>query len=73
MAHRYTSTKQLQTAFRKQFKGILDFKLITAFSGKGKMYNSDVRCTFIDWLSDLHNNGLISDRLANQAYLEPSK
>jgi hypothetical protein len=73
MAYQFTSTKQLQTAFRKEFKGKLDFKLITAFSGKGKMYNADVRVNFIDWLSDLHNNGLISDRLANQAYLEPSK
>ena len=68
----YTSTRAVQTAFRKEFKGVLDFTPITDYSGEGKMYKTDTRIAFADWLSDLKYNGLISQRLAESAYLEPT-
>lgn len=68
----YTSTRALQTAFRREFKGILDFKPITDYCGQGVMYKTDTRIAFADWLNYLRDEGLVSARLAETAYLEPT-
>ncbi len=69
--HIYKSTQSIATAFRKEFKHQLDFKIIPDHSGKGRMYKCDTRMTFCDWLYDLYKCGLISERLAQTAYLSP--
>ena len=71
--HIYKSTKQIQTAFRQEFKNKLDFKTIQDHSGKGRMYKCDTRVTFCDWLYNLYECDLISEKLAQTAYLSPSK
>lgn len=38
---------------------------ITSYDGKGKMYNTDTRVAFVDFVESLHRNGEISDALAN--------
>ena len=72
MKYQFTSTRQLRTAFRREFKGKLDFRLIPDYSGDGKMYKADVRVSFINWLDYLHRENLISDRLARSATIEPN-
>ena len=72
MAYQFTSNRQLRTAFRKEFKGQLDFNLIRDYSGTGKMYKTDVRVSFVDWIDYLHRENLISDRLAMSATFEPN-
>jgi len=67
----YKSTREIQTAFRQAFKTKLDFKPIQDHSGKGRMYKADTRMTFCDWLYDLYKCGLISEKLAQTAYLSP--
>ena len=72
MSFLFTSTRQLRTAFRREFKGKLDFRLIPDYSGDGKMYKADVRVSFVDWIDYLRNENLISDRLARSATIEPN-
>lgn len=67
----YKTTREIQTAFRKEFKGVLDFKLIQDYSGKGRMYKTDTRTAFCDWLYQLYQDGKITERLAQNAYLAP--
>lgn len=67
----YKSTREIQSAFRKEYKNTLDFKIIPDYSGKGRMYKTDTRVAFCDWLYDLYKCGLISERLAQTAYLSP--
>ena len=66
----YKSTRELNKAFRQEFKGILNFKKIKSFSGNETMHVADTRCAFVDWLDQLHRDGLISDRLAQSATLK---
>lgn len=47
----------------------LDFKKITDYSGKGKMYKTDTRCAFVDYVDMLHRDGIINTTLANNAHL----
>jgi len=69
--HLYKSTRAIQTAFRQEFKNKLDFKPIQDHSGKGRMYKADTRITFCDWLYNLYKDDLISEKLAQTAYIHP--
>lgn len=68
MKYRITSVRQLRREFWETFPH-LTRKKITAYSGKGKMYVTDTRCAFVDWLDSLSKNGEISQELAERATL----
>ena len=42
---------------------------ITDYSGKGKMYPTDTRVAWTDWLDAMQKNGEISSALAERATL----
>jgi len=69
---RYTSNKQLNTAFRKEFKCTLDFKKLSnviGYSKETRYHKADTRIAFVDWIDQLHRDNQISDRLVKSAYL----
>lgn len=47
--------------------------LITDYSGTGKMYPTDVRTAFIDFVCDLYADGRISEQLRNTITLRPTE
>ncbi len=69
MHYTYTTQRQLRSAFWEQFPG-LPRKKITNYSGNGKMYRTDTRCAWCDWLDMLSKNGDISQELAYRATLD---
>ena len=71
----YTTQRQIRRAFW-QAAGAGEFtplrvtpKRITNYSGNGKMYNTDTRCCFVDWLDGLSKSGEVSEDLAQRATL----
>jgi len=68
MTYRITTQKQLRREFWQTFPH-LPRKKITNYSGNGKMYPTDTRCAFVDWLDMLSKNGDISQELAERATL----
>jgi hypothetical protein len=47
----------------------LSRKRIIDYSGQGRMYCTDTRCAWVDWVDTLNKNGEISDALADRATL----
>lgn len=68
MAYRITNQRQLRREFWETFPN-LPRRRITNYSGNGKMYPTDTRCAFVDWLDALSKNGDISSDLADRATL----
>lgn len=68
MKYRITSQKQLRREFWEAFPD-LPRKRITDYSGHGKMYPTDTRCAFADWLDALSKSGDVSQELAQRATL----
>jgi hypothetical protein len=66
--YQYTTQKQLRAAFWEQFPQ-LSRKRITDYSGRGKMYCTNTRCAWVDWLDCLSKSGEISQELAERATL----
>ena len=64
----YTTQVQLRRAFWLQHP-YLPHRRVKDYSGKGKMWPTDTRCTFNDWLDSLQKDGLISEALADRATL----
>jgi hypothetical protein len=64
----FKSNRSLVSAFKAQHTH-LSFKKLTDYSGVGKMYCTDTRVAFYDWIDYLVSNGDISDRLANSCNL----
>jgi hypothetical protein len=64
----YTTQKQIRAAFWEAFPD-LPRRKITNYSGDGKMYPTDTRCAFVDFLDALNKNGQVSDKLADRATL----
>ena len=66
-----TSQKELRREFWAEFAGVkgISKRMITDYSGNGKMYNTDTRCAFIDWIDGLSTSGQISEKLASNATL----
>lgn len=64
----YTTQKQIRAAFWESYPD-LPRRKITNYAGTGKMYQTDTRCAFCDFVDDLNKNGQISDQLANRATL----
>lgn len=68
MKYRITSQKQLRAEFWDTFPE-LDREKITDYSGKGKMYKTDTRCAFVDFVDMLSKDGIISRELAERVTL----
>ena len=47
----------------------LSRKKITDYSGTGKMYTTDTRCAFSDYVDALSKSGLISEAVVNRVTL----
>lgn len=67
----YTTQKQIRAAFWELHEGRngVTRRRITAYSGNGKMHNTDTRCAFVDFVDYLHRDGQISDALADRVTL----
>ena len=67
--HTITTQREL----RKQFWTChpeLSRKKVTAFEGTGKMYSTDTRCAFVEFVDSLRKSDVISESLAQRATLE---
>jgi hypothetical protein len=63
-----TTQTELRREFWRTFPN-LSHRRIANYSGNGKMWPTDTRCTFVDWLDCLSKNGDISQELAQRATL----
>lgn len=68
MKPRITNLKQLRKEFWETFPNVPK-KRITAYSGHGKMWPTDTRCAFVDWLDMLSKNGEVTQAFAERAKL----
>ena len=68
MQYRITTQKQLRREFWLTFPE-LSRKKITNYSGSGKMFCTDTRCAFNDWIDCLSKDGDISQDLASRVTL----
>lgn len=68
MKPRITTLKQLRKEFWQTFPNVPKRK-ITNYSGNGKMWPTDTRCTFVDWLDMLSKDGDITQDFAQRATL----
>lgn len=69
MAYAITSMRALRAAFWRD-NPKASRKMITDYSGKGKMYCTDTRVAFVDYIDALQRAGQISEDLANRATLK---
>lgn len=63
-----TSQKQIRAAFWATFPN-LSRRTIPDHAGTGRMYHVDTRCTFADYVDELHRDGEISEDLAYRVTL----
>ena len=63
-----TTQKQIRALFWATFPN-LSRKTIPDHAGTGRMYTTDTRCTFVDYVDELQRDGEISEALANRATL----
>ena len=68
MKYRITTQKELRAEFWRTFPN-LPRKRIKNYAGTGKMYCTDARCAWCDWLDSLSKDGEISNALADRATL----
>lgn len=66
--YRITTQRALRREFWATFTN-LSRKRITNYAGTGKMWPTDTRCAFVDWVDVLVKNGEISETLAQRATL----
>ena len=64
-----TSQRQLRRAFWEQFPE-LSRRRINDYAGTGKMYTTDTRVAWCNWIDAICRNGEISDELARRATLD---
>jgi hypothetical protein len=71
----YTTQREVRNAFWQEvhdgaYAGLdVTRNLITDYTGKGKMHNTDTRCAFVDYVDGLSKSGEISEDLANKVTL----
>jgi hypothetical protein len=63
-----TTQKQIRAAFWATFPN-LPRRKIRDYAGTGRMYQTDTRCTFVDYVDELQRAGEISEALANRVTL----
>ncbi len=68
MKYRITTQRELRRVFWQTFPN-LTRRRIADYSGDGKMYVTDTRCTWCDWIDSLSKDGVISQALAYRATL----
>lgn len=68
MTYRITNQRDLRREFWQTFPN-LPKRRITNYAGNGKMWHTDTRCAFVDWLDMLSKNGDVSQELAERATL----
>lgn len=64
----FTTQKQIRAAFWEDHP-TLSRKKIADYSGKGKMFTTDTRCAFVDYVDHLSKSGAISPDLADRVTL----
>jgi len=64
----YTNQKQIRAAFWEAHP-TADKRKIKDHAGTGRMYTTDTRCAFVDFVDHLNKSGQISDSLADRATL----
>ena len=71
MRYRITTQQQVRAEFWREHKGVQGVtpRRITDYSGNGKMYNTDTRCAFADFVDYLSKAGDISQELAQRVTL----
>jgi hypothetical protein len=69
VSYSITTQRELRRAFWEQHP-MLDRKRIRDYSGNGKMYVTDTRCAWVDWMDAMSRNGEISEELAQRATLD---
>lgn len=67
-----TTQKDLRRAFWQAYPGA-DRRLIKDYAGTGRMYCTDTRVAWCDFLDSLSRSGEIPESLADRATLQPSK
>jgi hypothetical protein len=67
--YRITDEDDLRHEFWQTFPD-LPSERITDYSGNGKMYRTDTRCAWVDWIDSLSKDGSISEDLASSATLD---
>jgi hypothetical protein len=67
-----STQKALRAAFWRDNPG-LSRRMIPAYSGQGRMYCTDTRVAWCDFVESQARAGLISDALANRATLQPAR
>ena len=71
----YTTQREVRNAFWRAvhdgaYAGLdVTRNLITDYTGKGKMHNTDTRCAFVDYVDGLSKSGEISEDLADRVTL----
>lgn len=71
MRYQITNQRALRRAFWSDHPN-LDRRKITDYSGNGKMYRTDTRCAFTDYVDHMSKSGTISPELAQRVTLEAS-
>ena len=69
MGHQYTTQQQVRAAFWNMHPD-LPRRKIANYTGNGKMYRTDTRCAFVDFVDYLSNDGQISQELAQRVTLD---
>ena len=69
MSYRITNQRQLRREFWQTFPE-LPRRKVTNYSGNGKMYQTDTRVAWCDWIDSLSKDGSISPELAYRATLD---
>jgi hypothetical protein len=64
----YTTQRQIRALFWATFPD-LSRKTIADHAGTGRMYTTDTRCAFVDYVEELRRDGEISDQLADRVTL----
>jgi hypothetical protein len=67
-----TNQKELRAQFWLDHQNVpgISRRKIRDYAGTGRMYNTDTRVAFVDWLDGMQKAGQVSDALANRATLE---
>lgn len=64
----YTTQVQVRKAFWEAHPN-LSRKKIPHYNGKEKMYTTDTRCAFVDFVDHLEKSGMINESLAHRVTL----
>lgn len=64
-----TNQRDLRRAFWEQ-NPELSRQRITDYTGKGRMYTTDTRVAWVDWIDAMQRSGEISAELAQRATLD---